>query len=52
MGIGYSLFSSKLNINSSTSIASNWDVEITFIEKTNVSGNVVKKLKSFTKGCF
>ena len=49
MGIGYSLFSSKLNINSSTSITSNWDVEITFVEKTNVSGNVVEKSKSFTK---
>ena len=49
MGIGYSAFSSKLNINSSSSITSNWDVEITSIEKTNVSGNVVEKDKSFTK---
>ena len=49
MGIGYSAFSSKLNINSSSSITSNWDVEITSIEKTNVSGNVVEKTKSFTK---
>ena len=49
MGIGYSAFSSKLDINSSSSITSNWDVEITSIEKTNVSGNVVEKDKSFTK---
>ena len=49
MGIGYSAFSSKLNINSSSSITSNWDVEITSIEKTNTSGNIVEKNKSFTK---
>ena len=49
MGLGYSAFSSKLDINSSSSITSNWDVEITSIEKTNVSGNVVEKDKSFTK---
>ncbi len=49
MGIGYSAFSSKLNINSSSSITSNWDVEITSIKKTNISGNVIEKSKSFTK---
>ena len=49
MTVGYSVFSTKLNINSSSSITSNWDVEITSIEKTNVSGNVVEKTKSFTK---
>ncbi len=49
MVIGYSAFSSKLNINSSSSITSNWDVEITSIEKTNTSGNIVEKNKSFTK---
>ncbi len=49
IGIGYSAFSSKLNINSSSSITSNWDVEITSIEQTNNSGNIVEKNKSFTK---
>ena len=49
MGIGYSAFSSKLNITSSSSITSNWDVEITSIEQTNKSGNIVGKSKSFTK---
>mgnify|MGYP004569875241 CR=1 FL=1 len=49
MGICYSLFSSKLNISGTSSITSNFDVEITSIEKTNVGGNVVEKSKSFTK---
>ena len=49
MGIGYSAFSSKLNINSSSSITSNWNVEITSIKQTNKSGNIVEKDKLFTK---
>ena len=49
MAVGYSAFSSKLNINSTSSITSNWDVEITSIEQTNKSGNIVEKSKSFTK---
>ena len=48
MCVGYSTYFSKLNINSSSSITSNWDIEITNIEKTNTSGNV-KEESSYTK---
>ena len=50
MTIGYSAFSSKLDINSSSSITSNWDVEITSIDLYKKNGNASESNKpTFTK---
>ena len=50
MAGGYSAFSSKLDINSSSSITSNWDVEITSIDLYKKNGNASESNKpTFTK---
>ncbi len=49
MGAGYSIFSSKLNINSSSSVTSNWDVEITNIAFKNKVGYAEEVNTSFDK---
>ena len=48
MVISYATFSSKLNISGTSSITSNWNIEITNIEKKNYSGNIVEKETSYT----
>ncbi len=49
MSIGYSIFSSKLNITGSSSITSNWDIEITNIEQSDKYGNIKEISKSYTE---
>ena len=49
MGIGYSAFSSKLDINSSSSVTSNWDIEITNVAFKSKVGYAEEVASSFDK---
>ncbi len=45
MVVGYAAFSSILNINGTSSISSNWDIEITAIDEKNIVGGATTATK-------
>ena len=49
MGIGYSAFQSKLEINSSSTVTSNWDIEITNVAFKSKVGYAEEVASSFDK---
>lgn len=50
MAVGYATFYSKLKISGTSTVTSNWDIEITSITKSQVNGNIEEKVEpSFTK---
>ena len=49
MIVGYSAFSTKLNINSSSTVTSNWDIEITNVAFKSKVGYAEEVASSFDK---
>ncbi len=48
MSVGYAAFASQLNLNGTTTIDGEWDVEITAIKASNVTGDAVAGTPSYT----